>query len=124
MESIKEFRTFISKEMTKIPNFIDTTSSVHYMVWGSLCEVNLILLKLISTSVLTEKSIFKMVTEVNNIFDELDEILPNDLQLKVLLYFIKMKTIIENKSIDYEFYETVANINRFNNIYLQNNPII
>lgn len=123
MTEIKDFKNFITKELSRIPNFIDTTSSTHFMIWGSLCEVNLILLKLVSNTVLSEKIIFKMVKQVDEVFDELDNILTNELQVKVLIYFMKVKMLIENKSIDYEFYETTANINRFNNIYLENNPI-
>jgi hypothetical protein len=123
MSNNKEFVSFISKKMSIIPDFIDTTSSVHYMVWGSLCEVNLSLLKLVTKTILSEKTVFRILNEINNVFDELDELLPSDLQLKVLFYFMRIRTMIEDWSIRYEFYETSANINRFNEIYLQNNPI-
>lgn len=121
---IKEFKKLVSGKMSKIPPFIDTTSSTHYLIWGSLCEINLSLLKLVSTSVMSEKSVFSVVSYINNIFDEMDDLVPQELQIKVVVYFSKMRMFIEEWSLEYELYETTANMKKFNDIYLQNNPII
>lgn len=121
---VKEFRKHISSRMTKIPPFIDTTSSIHYLIWGSLCEINLLLLKLVTPSVMNEKYVFTVVKYINEIFDEMDEIITQELQSKVVVYFCNMRMLIEECSLEYELYETAANIKKFNDIYLQNNPII
>lgn len=121
---VKEFRKYISSKMTNIPPFIDTTSSIHYLIWGYLCEINLLLLKLVTPSVMNEKYVFTVVKYINEIFDEMDEIITQELQSKVVVYFCNMRMLIEEWSLEYELYETAANIKKFNDIYLQNNPII
>lgn len=124
MSDIKEFRAFVLKKLMNIPDFINTTSSLHFIVWNSLCDINTIMMRLISNSVMRETTIIKLVDIVNEIFDDIYEITPYELQINIIAYFSTVRLWLERISIRYEFFETAANIKRFDSIYYQNNQSI
>ena len=121
MSDIKEFRAFVLRKLMNIPDFINTTSSTHYIVWNSLSDINTIMIRLISNSVMRETTIIKLVDTVNDIFDDIYDITPYDLQINIITYFSTVRLWLERISIRYEFFETAANIKRFDSIYYQNN---
>jgi hypothetical protein len=121
---IRELKKHISGKMVNIPNFIDTTSSLHHLIWQSgIQSINSELLKLITNSILTEKAVFKIYTNITDLLDNMSEITSVELQLKVIAYFSKMLLYLEDITIEYEFYESTANIKRFTDIYYVITPI-
>lgn len=124
MSNLKEVKSYMSDKMINIPEFINSTSSIHYLVWNSLCEINSILLKLISNSIIREATICKLVEKTNLILDDMYDIIPNGLQMNVIAYFSKMVIWLERVCIHNELYEAAANIKRYDNIYHKISPII
>jgi len=124
MSDIKDFRAFILRKLMNIPDFINTTSSLHYIIWNSLSDINTIMMRLISNSVMRETTITKLVDTVNDIFDDIYDITPYDLQINIISYFSTVRLWLEKISIRYEFFESAANIKRFDSIYYQNNQPI
>jgi len=124
MSDIKDFRAFILRKLMNIPDFINTTSSLHYIIWNSLSDINTIMMRLISNSVMRETTITKLVDIVNDIFDDIYDITPYDLQINIIAYFSTVRLWLERISIRYEFFESAANIKRFDSIYYQNNQPI
>jgi len=121
---IKQLKKHISSKMTNVPNFIDTTSSLHHLIWGAgIQSINAELLKLITNSILTEKVVFKIYTNITELLDNMSEITSVELQLKVMVYFSKMLLYLEDITIEYEFYESTANLKRFTDIYYVITPI-
>jgi hypothetical protein len=124
MSDIKEFRAFVLKKLMNIPDFINTTSSTHFIIWNSLCDINTIMMRLISNSVMRETTIIKLVDIVNDIFDDIYDITTYDLQINIIAYFSTVRLWLEKISIKYELFETAANLKRFESIYYQNNQSI
>ena len=124
MSDIKDFRAFILRKLMNIPDFINTTSSLHYIIWNSLSDINTIMMRLISNSVMRETTITKLVDIVNDIFDDIYDITPYELQINIIAYFSTVRLWLEKISIRYEFFESAANIKRFDSIYYQNNQPI
>jgi|688.fasta_scaffold301707_4 hypothetical protein len=124
MSDIKDFRAFILRKLMNIPDFINTTSSLHYIIWNSLSDINTIMMRLISNSVIRETTITKLVDIVNDIFDDIYDITPYDLQINIIAYFSTVRLWLEKISIRYEFFESAANLKRFDSIYYQNNQPI
>lgn len=124
MSDIKEFRAFVLRKLINIPDFIDTTSTSHYIIWNSLYDINTIMMRLISNSIMRETTITKLVDTVNEIFDDIYDITPYDLQINIIAYFSTVRLWLERISIRYEFFESAANIKRFDTIYYQNNQPI
>ena len=124
MSDIKDFRAFILRKLMNIPDFINTTSSLHYIIWNSLSDINTIMMRLISNSVMRETTITKLVDIVNDIFDDIYDITPYELQINIISYFSTVRLWLEKISIRYEFFESAANLKRFDSIYYQNNQPI
>jgi hypothetical protein len=124
MSDLKEFRAFVLKKLMNIPDFINTTSSTHFIIWNSLCDINTIMMRLISNSVMKETTITKLVDIVNDIFDDIYDITTYDLQINIIAYFSTVRLWLERISIKYELFETAANLKRFESIYYQNNQSI
>ena len=124
MSDIKDFRAFILRKLMNIPDFINTTSSLHYIIWNSLSDINTIMMRLISNSVMRETTITKLVDIINDIFDDIYDITPYDLQINIIAYFSTVRLWLEKISIRYEFFESAANLKRFDSIYYQNNQPI
>lgn len=117
---IKQLKNEITKKMVNLPPFIDTTSSLHHLVWHSgIQSINSELLKLITNTILTEKTVFRIYTNITDLLDNMSEITSVELQLKVIVYVSKMLLYLEDITIDYEFYESTANLKRFTDIYYQ-----
>jgi hypothetical protein len=120
---IKELKQSISSEMIVIPSFIDTTSSLHHLVWDNMLNISSELLKLITDTILMEKTIFRICNNINNMLDTMIEITPNELQMKIIAYYSRMIIWLQEITIDEERYEAASNVRNFINIYYNVNPI-
>lgn len=123
MSEIRQFRAYVSSKMINIPDFINTSSSLHYLTWGAMCEINNILLRLITNSVLREATVCRLVEKTNHILDDMYDIIPPSLQLNVITYLSTMRLWLEKLCINNEFFEAAANLKKYESIYYQNNPI-
>lgn len=123
MSDIRQFRVYVSSKMINIPDFINTSSSLHYLTWGAMCEINNILLRLITNSVLREATVCRLVEKTNQILDDMYDIIPPSLQLNVITYLSTMRLWLEKLCINNEFFEAAANLKKYESIYYQNNPI-
>lgn len=121
---IRELKKHISGKMVNIPSFIDTTSSLHHLIWSAgIQSINAELLKLITNTILTEKVVFRIYTNITDLLDNMSEITSVELQLKVIAYYSKMLLYLEDITINYEFYESTANIKKFTDLYYVITPI-
>jgi hypothetical protein len=121
---IRELKKVISGKMSKIPSFIDTTSSLHHLIFNDgILSINGELLKLISNKVLTEKTIFRIYTNISELLDNMSELTSNDLHIKIINYYSRLLIYLEDICITRENYEAAANIKKFSDIYYQINPI-
>ena len=124
MTNIKELKKEIVEKLINIPSWIDTTNSLHYLIWNNgIIEINGELIKLISNTVLTEKSVFKIYTSISNSLDLISEVTNNDLQIKVITYYSRVLIYLEDVCIENENFESAANVKRFTDIYYNINII-
>ena len=115
---MKQFKKDIIYELSKLPNWLDTTTSLHHLVWHSgMNSISNELLKLITTQILTEKTIFRIVQNVNELIDELSELTPQHIYIKIIAYYSKFLIYIEMISIEKEHYEVTENFKKFTDIY-------
>jgi hypothetical protein len=117
---IKEAKSEIMRNMVNIPKWIDTTSSLHHLVWHQgILVVNDEVLKLVTRSILTEKIVFKIYTNITALLDNLYEITSTELQMKILVYFSKLFIYLEDFTLENELFEITANLQRFTDLYYQ-----
>jgi hypothetical protein len=120
----RELKGFVSSKMTNIPNFIDTTSSLHHLIWqDGVLSISSELLKLITNTILSEKTIFRIYVNINELLDAMSEITSNELQLKVIAYLSRLLLWLQDISISEECYEVAANVRNFTSIYYNINTI-
>jgi len=110
--------------MVNIPNWIDTTSSLHHLIWNNgILSVNAELLKLITNTILSEKTIFRIYVNITELLDSMSEITSNELQLRVVAYYSRLLMFLQDICIDEERYEAAANVRNFTDIYYNITPI-
>lgn len=116
--NIKETRLEVIKNMSKIPKWIDTTSSLHFLVWNTgMLSINDQILKLITNNLLTERVVFNIYNNVNELLDNLSDVTTSDIQSRVLVYYSKLFIYLEDISIYEEIYEVAANLKKFTDLY-------
>jgi len=121
---IRELKKHISGKMVNIPNWIDTTSSLHHLIWNNgILSVNAELLKLITNTILSEKTIFRIYVNITELLDSMSEITSNELQLRVVAYYSRLLMFLQDICIDEERYEAAANVRNFTDIYYNITPI-
>jgi hypothetical protein len=121
---IRELKKHISGKMVNIPNWIDTTSSLHHLIWNNgILSINAELLKLITNTILSEKTIFRIYVNITELLDSMSEITSNELQLRVVAYYSRLLMFLQDICIDEERYEAAANVRNFTDIYYNITPI-
>jgi hypothetical protein len=121
---IRELKKHISGKMVNIPNWIDTSSSLHHLIWNNgILSINAELLKLITNTILSEKTIFRIYVNITELLDSMSEITSNELQLRVVAYYSKLLMFLQDITIEEEAFESAANIKRFTDIYYNINII-
>ena len=121
---IRELKKHISGKMVNIPNWIDTTSSLHHLIWNNgILSVNAELLKLITNTILSEKTIFRIYVNITELLDSMSEITSNELQLRVVAYYSRLLIFLQDICIEEERYEAAANVRNFTDIYYNITPI-
>lgn len=121
---IKQLKNEITKKMVNIPNWLDTTSSLHHLVWQSgIQSINSELLKLITNNLISEKAIFRIYLNITESLDTLSEIITPELQTRIIVHFSKTLLYLEEVTIDNESYEATANIKKLTDLYYNINII-
>ena len=86
--NIIEFKKYIKGELCIIPEWIDTKSSLHHLIWfDTMGLINGEILKLITNNILSERVIFRIVTNINDCLDMLDEITDSDTKMNITTYY-------------------------------------
>jgi hypothetical protein len=121
---IRELKKHISGKMVNIPNWIDTSSSLHHLIWNNgILSINAELLKLITNTILSEKTIFRIYVNISELLDNMSEITSNELQLRVVAYYSKLFIFLQDITIEEERYEAATNVRNFTDIYYNINII-
>jgi hypothetical protein len=121
---IRELKKHISGKMVNIPNWIDTSSSLHHLIWNNgILSINAELLKLITNTILSEKTIFRIYVNISELLDNMSEVTSNELQLRVVAYYSKLFIFLQDITIEEERYEAATNVRNFTNIYYNITPI-
>ena len=114
-----ELRREFEKEMSIIPDFIDTHSERHHKIWLTMMDCNDIIMIMIVDRVLKESSIKKISAK----FDEfLSESMKIDISviLNISVYFTVMLEYLSERCLEEEEFESAANLKLFNEIHFQN----
>lgn len=109
-------RNKISKELSKIPDFINTKKQSDHDIWSQMLDLNYIITMLIRNEVLPQKSIDKIIV----LFDSKIALLisKNDKQsFNITCYYIAVLQVIKELLIENELYESAENIKKFMNQY-------
>lgn len=120
---MKEHISYIREKLSNIPNFIDTTSQTHYLVWIAMMDINDEFMKIITPKFLSEKTIFNIVKRIELLLDSICEITARHITLKVIAYYSSLFLSLETYLIDNELFESCKNLSIFTNIYYQKSPI-
>ena len=108
---IAQVRSEIVRSMIRIPNFIDTTSSLDYAIWNNMRFISEMILQLVSNKMLKDTTL----EVIHNQFDEeLDMIIDVvDKIDDILLYYYKLLEYMLNLCIEEERYEAATNIRNY-----------
>ncbi len=110
--NIKQLRVEFISNFSRIPNFIDTTSSTDYTTWQEMCFISDILLQLISDKVQSDSKIETILAQYENELDMIMDINPEK-YVKVVIFFIRNIEYMLDRSIEEERYESAENIRKF-----------
>lgn len=110
--NIKQLRVEFISNFSRIPNFIDTTSSTDYTTWQEMCFISDILLQLISDKVQSDSKIETILAQYENELDMIMDINPEK-YVKVVILFIRNIEYMLQRSIEEERYESAENIRKF-----------
>ena len=112
---IAQVRNEITKSMIRIPNFIDTTSSLDYAVWNNMRFINEMLLQMVSNKVLKESTIIIIIQQFE---EELDMIMDvSDKIDHILNYYHRLLQYMLEMCIEEERFEGATNIRNFDDQY-------
>lgn len=115
---ILKVKKYITKYISKIPDFIDTKSLISHRIWMLISDSNYLIVKLVSDKVFTKKSITNVVISVNNKIEQIGSLnIKNDIQLEIAEYYVKLFDYIIDLLLEYECFEALENIKRFNEVY-------
>jgi hypothetical protein len=116
-----QLRREFSKEMSSIPDFINTTSTMDFMIWNSMDYLNSILLVLVRDSVMSSTKVNGLI---NKFEMEMESILNQyDKHLEIILYYSTMIDYLMYRTIQEEKYEASSNLKKFTDKYYKNQPI-
>jgi hypothetical protein len=122
---IVEFKNHVKGELIRIPKFIDNKSSLHHLIWhDTMGLINSEILKLVTINILSEKVIFRIVSNINECLDMLDEITDSETKINITTYYSVLYLWLEDISLSKELFEVTANVKHFSDVYYNNNPII
>lgn len=116
---MNKLRTEFQREMYRLPDWIDSTSSIHHNLWHSMLDCNDILLILVVNRILKDKSIEKIAIKFDEYMVELLKIDPQH-HLEIAIYFTAMLDYLEARCVEEEEYEAASNLTRFKTTYFQN----
>lgn len=120
---MKEHISYIREKLSNIPNFIDTTSQTHYLIWLAMLDINDEIIKIISPNILSERVINKINIRIVSILDNISEIAPGHIELKIMAHYSNFFLRLENYLLENELYESCRNLQIFNICYYKKNPI-
>lgn len=107
----------IAKEMNYIPDWINSTSQIDFMIWNKLSCCNDVLLRLVVDKVLSEKVLYSLIISFECYLYEIIEIITEDKELRFSAYIAYILDYILSLSLDYERFEVAANVKRFTDMY-------
>jgi hypothetical protein len=108
---IAQIRTEIAKSMIRIPNFIDTTSTIDFTIWNNMRFINDVLIQLVSNRILNETIISKIIEQFE---DELDMISDVSEDFDIILnYYYRLLEYMLTRCIEEERFEAASNIRNF-----------
>lgn len=119
-KSTIEVRKQIYHEMTYLPKWINTTSSLHFEVWNLMGECNDLLLVLITDRIINDKNITTLVIKFDDIITSVLDVLIDDDRIKLCVYFTAMMDMIKDMCLEEERYEACSNIQKFYDNYFTN----
>lgn len=108
---IAQVRNEIAKSMIRIPNFINTTSSLDYAVWNNMRFISEMILQLVSNKILKDSTL----EIIHNQFEEeLDMIMDvMDKMDDILIYYHKLLEYMLQLCLEEERYEAATNIRNY-----------
>lgn len=120
---MKEHIKYIKNKLDTIPNFIDTTSQSHYLIWLTMLDINDNIIKIINPNILTEKIIFKINLRIEALLDSIYESAPGHIELKIMAHYSNFFLRLEKYLIDNELFESCRNLQIFTMIYYKKSPL-
>lgn len=116
-KKIKEMKAEIASEMTRLPNFITSTSILHHALWNNMTICNNLIFSLISDRVLSDSTILKIAEKFDAYALKMVEAITPAEQLHLAAYYSNLFSFIMEKCLEIEAYEACSNIYRFDDIY-------
>jgi len=111
-----EIRREFKYEFNSLPDFIDTTSEIHLLLWDSMCDCNNIVMNLILDKVLKESSIIVLTYKFDDYFQDCLNIVDN-MEVELSVYYSVIFGIMMARTLEEELYESTSNLKRFTSLY-------
>lgn len=120
MKGLREMKSKACIELNRIPDFINSTSVIHYGIWNKLTLCNNLIYSMITDKVLSKGTVEKLCIKFDTYIDEvIDNLTPKE-QLLLAAYYNNIFDYIMEESERIEAYEICANITKFYDIYNNN----
>ncbi len=109
-------KELIKQKLCHMPDFIQTTNTLHYVLWNKISECNDILYNLVTGPLYTSTSIYMVTNKYNNTLDDILLNLDTGYVIQLVDYFDNNMKFLTKIMIEEEMYEGMANIRDFNKI--------
>lgn len=119
--TITELRNEMMNKSSRIPNFIQPTSTLDHAIWNNMRYISDILIQLLSDKIIKEKAIEVVIKQVDLELEIISDI--TDKIFTIQIYFEMFLEHMLERCLDEERYEAATNIRNFITIYKNNYQI-
>lgn len=113
---IKSLRKEFNKLTSRIPDFIDTKSPFHKILWAQMDDANDILLTLLVNKVLSDRVINGLADRFEDAAEKLLDGCDDHLIINLSNYYINLHQWLLETTVEWELFEASSNLHRFHNI--------
>lgn len=114
--SIEHLRQMMARDVTRIPDFIDTSIFTHRLIWGHMRNYIINLSKLTNPKLLSKQKIQSVIIENDIETDELVSLCSVDLMNLIILWAWEKTSNYFNYAEQQELFEICSNFKKYQDL--------
>jgi hypothetical protein len=110
----KDVKQSLVQYMRRVPDFLDTTSSINHMTYLQMLKCNNVLLNLVNERTMQMRTVDSLINDYMNYINALAAYIDDTQQIKISIYYIELIDYMLEVCESAELFESCANIKKFN----------